>query len=105
MTMTPCSRMKIPAAYCSCSLHDRIGGTLDYSKLAQRHRPTDQAGLAAAARDMAARGLTERDIGQALQLDATAVRALLQRLPVQPGATDEAARLHAEAWSAQRGQR
>lgn len=105
-----CPRSGIPSQFCSCNLHARIGGQLDaaaYAALAAKHRPTDEASLAREAQALAARGLTERDIGQALQLDTTQVRALLQRLPAQPGAArgDEAAAIHTDAWSAQRGAR
>jgi hypothetical protein len=54
-----------------------IGGTLDYRRLADRHRPADEAGFAAAVRQLAAQGLRERDIAQHLKLDPGAVRRLL----------------------------
>lgn len=44
---------------------------------ANLNRPTDEATLSREARKLADQGLTERDIGQALQLDPTAVRRLL----------------------------
>jgi hypothetical protein len=56
-----------------------IGGILDYRALAELHRPTDEEAVAREARRLRQNGLTERDIGQALQLDPTAVRQLLQR--------------------------
>ena len=54
-----------------------IGGTLNYAALAVLHRPTDESAMARAVRELAARGLTEHDIGQHLGLDPTAVRRLL----------------------------
>jgi hypothetical protein len=69
-----------------------IGGALDYAKLAQLHRPTDPAALASQVRELASRGLTERDIGQHLRLDPSAVRSLLA------SRGDEAAEMHARAW-------
>ena len=58
-------------------MRSAIGGTLDYAKLAQLHRPREEAAMARAVRELAARGLTERDIGQHLGLEAKAVRRLL----------------------------
>ena len=55
-----------------------IGGVLDYRVLAELHRPRDATALSREARELAAQGLTERDIGQALGLDPAAVRRLLQ---------------------------
>lgn len=54
-----------------------IGGRLDYAALAVLHRPRDESAMARAVRELAAQGLTERDIGQHLGLDPTAVRRLL----------------------------
>ena len=59
-------------------MRSAIGGVLNYSALSQVHRPRDEAAMAQAARELAARGLTERDIGQHLGLDPTAVRKLLE---------------------------
>lgn len=52
----------------------------DYRHRADMHRPTDRQTLRAAAVELRNRGLTERDIGQALALDPTAVRVLLQSI-------------------------
>ncbi len=56
-----------------------IGGALDWRALVDRdrHRPTDRATLRAAAAELAARGLTARDIACALRLTESAVRQLL----------------------------
>jgi hypothetical protein len=57
-----------------------LGSTLDaraYALLAQRHRPDDQSGLTAAARDLSKRGLAEHDISVALGIGVDAVRSLL----------------------------
>ena len=42
-----------------------------------RHRPVDRAALRAAAVELAARGLTPRDIAAALRLSEAAVRGML----------------------------
>jgi hypothetical protein len=61
----------------------RIGGPLNLHALAQlsrpetAHRPDDHAQLAAAARDLAAQGLTHRDIATALRLHPGQVAGLL----------------------------
>jgi hypothetical protein len=44
-----------------------------YEKLAELHRPTDQAGIEAAARGLAAQGLKTHDIASTLQIGVTAV--------------------------------
>lgn len=44
---------------------------------ASHHRPTDPATIRAAAVELAARGLTPRDIASALRLSEDAVRELL----------------------------
>jgi orotate phosphoribosyltransferase-like protein len=51
---------------------------LDYAIRAEQHRPTDIETLRAAALELRSRGLTERDVGQALRLDPSAVRRLLE---------------------------
>lgn len=61
---------------------------LDYAVLAQQHRPSDQSQLAREARQLAARGLTEGDIGSALKLDVAEVRRLLA------ASASEAAEIH-----------
>lgn len=53
------------------------GDSADYRHRAEIHRPNDSDALRIAVRDMASRGLTERDVGDALKLDPTAVRRLL----------------------------
>jgi hypothetical protein len=58
-----------------------IGGKLDYAALAVLHRPRDESAMARAVRELAARGLTEGDIGQHLGLDPTAVKRLLTLPP------------------------
>jgi hypothetical protein len=45
------------------------------------NRPTDAAGITAAARDLAATGLTPRDIATTLGLTETAVYQLLRDTP------------------------
>ncbi len=50
--------------------------TLDLG--ADRHRPADPAVLRAAAVELRARGLTDRDIAAALRLTERAVRELLE---------------------------
>jgi len=57
--------------------HQSIGGPLDYRLLAQLHRPSDFGSLAREAKTLAARGLSEQDIGQCLRLGRAAVRELL----------------------------
>lgn len=58
------------------------GGQLRYDLLHDHarlvHRPTDEAGLRAAALDLAASGLTIQDIARALTIGETAVEQLLQ---------------------------
>jgi hypothetical protein len=68
----------------------RIGGTLDYSKLAMQHRPTDPERLAAEVRRLAEQGLTATDISSALRVDLAAVRTMLA------ATGDEAAAIHRE---------
>lgn len=58
-------------------MRSSIGGILNYSALSQVHRPREETAMARAVRELAAQGLTERDIGQHLGLDPTAVRRLL----------------------------
>jgi len=55
----------------------RIPGELDWRRLAETHRQPNFNLLRREALKLAAQGLTERDIGQALGLDPTAVRAML----------------------------
>lgn len=62
----------------------RIGGQLDYARLAQQHRPTDPASMRAAALELRRSGLTVADISTALQLGEAAVRALLQAGEARP---------------------
>lgn len=57
-----------------------IPGTLDaaaYRALADLNRPIAEAGYATAVRQLAAQGLTQRDIAAHLRLDPGAVRRLL----------------------------
>jgi DNA-binding NarL/FixJ family response regulator len=61
-----------------------LGGSLDLAALAlltggqgRQYRPTDQPTLRAAAVGLRSRGLTDRDIAQALGLAETAVQQLL----------------------------
>lgn len=64
-------------------MRNHIGGRMDCTALAaltqpeRLHRPDDQATLAREARSMADRGLTVRDIAQALNLATAAVEALI----------------------------
>jgi Flp pilus assembly protein TadD len=50
---------------------------IDYFRRAQEHRPTDEGVIRAAAVELHQRGLTARDIGQALGLATHAVQRLL----------------------------
>ncbi len=54
-------------------------GVLDYAALVgrDRHKPTDAQTMRAAVRELAARGLTARDIASSLGLTEAAVRQLL----------------------------
>jgi hypothetical protein len=68
-----------------------IGGRIDAHALALLagdpatvHRPDNVQALAAAARDLASRGLTHRDIGTALRLSSDAVLQLLKQADDQP---------------------
>ena len=54
-----------------------VGGFLNYTGLAQLNRPTDEATLRAAAVELRSRGLTDRDIGEALGLASSAISKLL----------------------------
>jgi hypothetical protein len=65
-----------------------IGGTLDLAALAllvgshgRQHRPQDRDAVRAAAVELRSRGLTDRDIGQALGIAEQAVRQLLGEAP------------------------
>ena len=60
----------------------RIGGALGLESLAaltgrDQHRPLDRDAMRIAVAELAARGLTPRDIAQALSLSEAAVRQLL----------------------------
>lgn len=57
--------------------HHAIGGPVRYDVLAQLHRPRDPDLLAKACRDLAATGLSVRDIAQALRLDVGQVEGFL----------------------------
>lgn len=50
-------------------------------RLRHLHRPTDDATLAREVAKLQRQGLTERDIGQALRLDPTAVRRMVEQQP------------------------
>jgi hypothetical protein len=50
---------------------------IDYARRAEQHKPTDERTLRAAAVELSSRGLTPRDVGEALRLDPTAVRRLI----------------------------
>jgi predicted transcriptional regulator len=52
--------------------------------LATMHRPTDPAGISAAARNLAATGLKPRDIASALSLTEHAVSQLLRESAASP---------------------
>lgn len=64
-----------------------IGGTLDYARLADLHRPQHAHDIAPAARQLAAQGLHPRDIAQALRLTVHGVIQLLDHEPQQRGMT------------------
>lgn len=49
----------------------------DYQRRAQLHRPRDQDTLRVAVHELASRGLTPADIGQALGLNPSAIHTLL----------------------------
>ncbi|HUN27397.1 MAG TPA: helix-turn-helix domain-containing protein [Steroidobacteraceae bacterium] len=59
-----------------------VGGRLDMRALGllagAEHRPRDRETLRAAAVELRARGLTARDIGEALGLSERAVRVLME---------------------------
>lgn len=61
---------------------NRISGAMRYDLLTDHarlvHRPTDEAGLRAAALDLRASGLTVADIARALTIGETAVEQLLK---------------------------
>ena len=61
------------------SARGTIGGILDYRRLAELHKPSDQDSLHAAAVELQSRGLMPRDIAQALGLSEAAVTVLLER--------------------------
>ena len=54
-----------------------IGGLLDYRKLADLNKPKDEATLRAAAIELRSRGLTDRDVAEALGLSTDAVTTLV----------------------------
>jgi hypothetical protein len=54
-----------------------VGGSIDYRRLAELHRPTDEQAIACEIRRLHQQGLTERDIGAALQVNPEAVRKAL----------------------------
>lgn len=54
-----------------------IPGAMDYSRLAQLHRPTDPAKVRDEVRRLSTTGLTAVDIATALRLDLAAVREML----------------------------
>lgn len=59
-------------------MHNRvIGGALNYALLAQMHRPTDPAALAAEVRRLASTGLSVQDISTALRIDLAQVHEML----------------------------
>ena len=58
-----------------------VDGALDLTARARQHRPQDHRTLRAAARELASRGLTYRDIGAALRLSERAIRDLLGVTP------------------------
>ena len=55
-----------------------IETAIDYSRRANQHRPTDQAGMVAPIVDLARRGLTARDISAALGLTPESVLTILR---------------------------
>ena len=56
----------------------RMSPAYDWRQAAVMHRPTSAAGIAAAARDLAASGLLPRDIGNTLGITEQAVYQLLR---------------------------
>lgn len=71
-----------------------IGSAVDWRRLAELNRPEDATQLSRAVVELAERGLSERDIADALRLDPGAVRRLLL---LEAGAALAA---HRSAWSA-----
>lgn len=57
--------------------HSRIGGTVDYARLAQLHQPTDRAALAREVSRMVSTGLTPRDVAQALRMSVADIMTML----------------------------
>ena len=55
----------------------RNSADLDYRQRAEAHKPSDAAGIRAAALEMLRSGLTDHDVGHVLRLDANAVRRLV----------------------------
>ena len=58
-----------------------IGGALDYTRLANLHRPTDPAALAREVRRLANTGLTPRDVAVMLGLAPSVVADMLDPPP------------------------
>ena len=56
---------------------DWLGEPNDYRRLAEMNRPKDLDTMRCAVHELRSRGLSERDIGAALQLNPEAVRRLL----------------------------
>lgn len=54
-----------------------IGGSMDYARLSQLYRPTDQRALAAEVRRLSTTGLSPQDIAAALRLALPAVLEML----------------------------
>ena len=69
-----------------------VGGVLDYRILAEMNMPKDADTMRQEVLRLASSGLTAQDIHTALRIDLRQVREWLA------ATTDEAARLHAEAW-------
>jgi plasmid maintenance system antidote protein VapI len=59
-------------------------GQYDWRHMATLHRPTDQAGITAAAHALASTGLTIRDIATTLGLTEQAVSQLLRETAALP---------------------
>ena len=59
---------------------NRIGGVLDYARLAQQHKPTDPVALAAEIQRQHAQGLKPRDIASHLAVHIDVVLRALHKV-------------------------
>ncbi len=80
-------------------MRQTISGTLEYRLLAQFYKPTDPAGIAQAARRLAALGWKAQDIAETMGMSTLAVQQLLAEHPEQQQADHAGNRVetHVEA--------